>query len=54
MILYEVTENVKDIEVEIKKILELAEKIGDNKKLELLIDGGAFAKMLLAKLEVLQ
>ena len=54
MILYEVTESVKDIEVEIKKILELAEKIKDNKKLELLIDGGAFAKMLLAKLEVLQ
>ena len=41
LILYEVDDKVQDIEAEIKKILALK-----NSKIELLIDGGVFARML--------
>jgi len=47
VILYEVNESAAKIETEIAKILELSKNKG-NKKLELLIDGGVFAKMLMA------
>lgn len=54
MVLYEVSEDVKDISSEIKKILKLTSKNSDDRvKLELLIDGGVFARMLREKSDVL-
>ena len=46
VIFYEVNEFTKDIDAEITKILDLSMSKG-NKKLELLIDGGVFARMLM-------
>lgn len=51
VVLYEVSENVKDVQAEIKKIHQLSSKKRDYSKLELLVDGGVFAKMLQAKPE---
>lgn len=56
VILHEVSESVTDIESEIKSILQLcsgSQDSDENVKLELLIDGGVFAKMLLEKADVL-
>jgi magnesium-transporting ATPase (P-type) len=53
VILYEVNESASKIETEIAKILELSRNKGDQ-KLELLIDGGVFAKMLMAKKDTLK
>lgn len=53
VIFYEVNEFTKDIDAEITKILDLSMSKG-NKKLELLIDGGVFARMLMSKTETLK
>lgn len=53
VILYEVNEFSNDVEAEIAKILDLSMSKG-SKKLELLIDGGVFAKMLMAKTDTLK
>ena len=52
--LYEVNEKVQDVHAEIMKILELSAQQSENSKLELLIDGGVFAKMLTAQKETLK
>lgn len=49
VVLHEVNDTVTDIEDEIKKILALSDfSKSDNRKVELLIDGGVFARMLTA------
>ena len=53
VVLYEVSEGVKDVSAEIKKIHQLSSKKRAYSKLELLVDGGVFAKMLQAKPEEL-
>lgn len=51
-ILYEINDRVKDIKAEIDKILGFRTKEPD-RKVELLIDGGVFAKMLTAEKQTL-
>ncbi len=47
VILYEVNDNVTDIDKEIQQILKLSSKASKS-KIELLVDGNVFAKMLTA------
>ena len=54
VVLYEVNEKATAIEDEIDKILQLAENSKGEKRLELLIDGSVFAKMLTSNGETLK